>query len=128
MYMARLPTVGGDTGNWGTVLNDYLAAGHDTGGFNIGKVVELVKTSGYTITAADAGKRLVATSAITITVPSVGTLGDGFECEVINDSAGSVTFNGPGATNVTLAAGEIACLLEVNSKQRVVKGASTVIS
>ena len=126
--MARLPTVGGDTGNWGTVLNDYLSTGHDDAGLNVGKVVETLKSSGYTLTAADAGKRFVATSAITITAPAVGTLGDGFECEIINDSAGSVTLDGPGSTNVTLAAGEIACLLEVNSKQRVVKGTSTVIS
>lgn len=30
--MARLPTVGGDTGTWGTVLNDYLLVGHNADG------------------------------------------------------------------------------------------------
>jgi len=30
--MARLPTVGGDYGNWGTVLNEYLATAHNTDG------------------------------------------------------------------------------------------------
>jgi hypothetical protein len=30
--MARLPTVGGDTGNWGTILNDFLSQSHDTNG------------------------------------------------------------------------------------------------
>ena len=30
--MARLPTLGGDTGNWGTVLNDYLSQAHTADG------------------------------------------------------------------------------------------------
>lgn len=30
--MARLPTVGGDYGNWGTVLNDYLETAHNADG------------------------------------------------------------------------------------------------
>lgn len=30
--MARLPTVGGDYGNWGTVLNDYLSQSHKPDG------------------------------------------------------------------------------------------------
>lgn len=32
---SRLPTVGGDTNDWGTVLNDYLLAGHNTDGSHI---------------------------------------------------------------------------------------------
>lgn len=30
--MARLPTVGGDAGNWGEILNDYLLQSHDAEG------------------------------------------------------------------------------------------------
>jgi hypothetical protein len=30
--MARLPTVGGDSGNWGTVLNEFLAVAHNADG------------------------------------------------------------------------------------------------
>lgn len=30
--MARLPTPGGDDGNWGTILNQYLRAEHDATG------------------------------------------------------------------------------------------------
>ena len=126
--MARLPTSGGDSGTWGTVLNEFLQVGHHTDGTNIGGFVEVTKGSGYTLVAADNGKRLVATAAITITVPAVGTLGNGFEVEIVNDSGGTVTVNGPGSTNVSLSDGDIACILEVNSKQRVVKGPSTVIS
>ena len=30
--MARLPTPGGDSGNWGTILNDYLSQSHTNDG------------------------------------------------------------------------------------------------
>lgn len=30
--MARLPQIGGDDGQWGSVLNDFLAVGHNTDG------------------------------------------------------------------------------------------------
>lgn len=30
--MARLPTIGGDDGNWGTILNDYLSQAHNPDG------------------------------------------------------------------------------------------------
>jgi hypothetical protein len=124
----RLPTSGSDSGTWGDVLNEFLQVGHSADGLNIGGMVETTKSSNYTLTAADNGKRFVATAAITLTVPTLGTLGNGFEVEIVNDSGGTVTLDGPGSTNVSLADGEIVCILEVNSKQRVVKGASTVIS
>ncbi len=127
--MANLPTPGSDSGTWGTTLNTYLLVGHDASGNNVGgKIIEANKTTGYTLTSANNSQRIVATSAITITVPTVGTLTNGFECEIVNDSGGTVVIDGPGGTNVSMADGEVACILEVNSKQRVVKGSSTVIS
>lgn len=30
--MARLPNVGGDAGNWGALLNEFLAVGHHSDG------------------------------------------------------------------------------------------------
>ena len=126
--MARLPTPGSDSGTWGDVLNGFLQVGHAADGTNIGGMVETNKGTSFTLAAADGGKRFVATAAITITVPTVGTLGNGFEVEVVNDSGGTVTIDGPGSTNVSLSDGDVACILEANSKQRVVKGASTVIS
>lgn len=30
--MSRLPQVGGDDGNWGTILNDFLAVEHNSDG------------------------------------------------------------------------------------------------
>jgi hypothetical protein len=126
--MARLPVSGSDNGAWGDVLNTFLQVGHAADGTNIGGLVETSKGSNYTLIASDNGERIVATAAITITVPALGTLGNGFEVEIVNDSGGTVTIDGPGSTNVTLANGDIASILEVNSKQRVVKGSSTVIS
>jgi hypothetical protein len=98
---ARLPTVGGDSGNWGDILNTFLGVGHSAAGINQGALVETTKSSGYTLTAADNGTRIVATAAVTITVPAVGTLANGFECEIVNDSGGAVTIDGPGSTNVS---------------------------
>ena len=124
----RLPTVGGDSGNWGDVLNTYLGVGHNATGLNMGAVVEATKSSSFTLDGTYNGTRIVCTSTITITVPTLGTLQNGFECEVVNDSGGTVTLDGPGSTNVSMSDGDIANILEVNGKQRVVKGSSTIIS
>src|SRR5664280_2832416 len=120
---ARLPTPGADSGAWGDVLNTYLQVGHDATGRNIGALVETTKSAIYTLATTDNGTRIVVTAAVTITVPTVGTLGNGFECEIVNDSGGTVTIAGPGATAASLSDGSIASILEVNSKQRVVWGA-----
>lgn len=125
---ARLPTPGADSGAWGDVLNTYLQVGHDSTGKNIGPVVETSKGAIYTLATTDNGTRIVVTAAVTITVPTVGTLQNGFECEIVNDSGGSVTIDGPGSTNVTMSAGDIACIFEYNGKQRVISGSSTLIS
>lgn len=125
---ARLPTPGGDSGTWGDVLNAFLQVGHDATGRNTGSIVETSQGAIYTLAATDNGTRIVVTAAVTITVPAVGTLRNGFECEIVNDSGGTVTIVGPGATNASLSDGSIASILEVNSKQRVVWGASTKIS
>lgn len=124
----RLPTPGSDSGTWGDVLNAFLAVGHDSTGRNTGALVETTKSAIYTLAATDNGTRLVITAAVTITVPAVGTLGNGFECEIVNDSGGTVTIDGPGATNVSMSDADVACVIEANSKQWVVKGASTLIS
>lgn len=91
-------------------------------------MVETTQGTNYTLATTDNGTRIVVTAAITITVPTVGTLGNGFECEIVNDSGGTVTIDGPGSTNVSMSADDVACVLEANGKQRVVDGTSTVIS
>lgn len=90
------------------------------------------KSGNYTLVAGDSGKFIVCSAALTITVPTLGTLGTGFNCHVVNDSGGTVTIDGPGGTNVALAGGEVASIMEVHNgtaaKQLVAKGAYTVIS
>jgi hypothetical protein len=125
---ARLPAPGADSGAWGDVLNTFLGVGHDATGRNFGGLVETSKSANYTLAPTDNGTSIVATAAVTITVPTVGILGNGFECELVNDGGGTVRIDGPGATNVTMNNGDVACVLEVNSKQRVMSGASTLIS
>jgi len=125
---ARLPTPGADSGSWGDVLNTFLQVGHSSTGLNFGPLVETSKSAIYTLATTDNGTRIVTTAAVTITVPTVGTLGNGFECEIVNDSGGTVTIDGPGATNVSMSDGDVACVLEVNGKQRVISGSSTLIS
>ena len=75
---ARLPTVGGDNGSWGDTLNEYLEVGDDSAGNSIGPIVEVSKSANYTLTTAENGKRIICTAALTLTVPSVGTLRCGF--------------------------------------------------
>lgn len=62
--MTVLPTVGGDNGNWGTILNAYLQTEHSatgTHGLSAGLVTDVVNT--------------VADSGATQTVPAVTTAG-----------------------------------------------------
>jgi hypothetical protein len=125
--MPSLPTQGGSAGTWGTELNAFLSVALDSSTGNP-KVVQSVKSGPYTLAGTDNGTRIVVTSATTITVPAPGTLTNNFECEIVNDSGGSVILDGSGSTNVTMADGEVAIVMEVNGKTRVAKGSSTVIS
>jgi hypothetical protein len=43
--MSRLPVVGGDTGNWGTILNDYLLVSHAADGTLNSNVVGATQTN-----------------------------------------------------------------------------------
>jgi hypothetical protein len=119
--------VGGDSGSWGAILNEFLEAGHSPEGLNKGALVETIIGSPYTVSGTDNGTRLVVTAGVTLTVPAVGTLGNGFECEIVNDSGDTVTLEGPN-DEVELEDGDIACLVEANGKLRVAKGASSLIS
>lgn len=98
--MARLPTVGGDAGNWGTVLNDYLAVSHNADGtlkndsstqkINVSQAgtpvgarqeVNLVEGSGMTITAADDS----INNRVNVTLSSSGAVSS------VNGQTGAVT-------------------------------------
>ncbi|MCL2037645.1 hypothetical protein FWG95_01415 [Candidatus Saccharibacteria bacterium] len=61
--MARLPIVGGDPDNWGTVLNDFLGVAHNTDGtLNSSAVASAApvtsvagRTGAVTLTSSDVG-------------------------------------------------------------------------
>lgn len=60
--MARLPTVGGDDGNWGTLLNEYLGVEHNTDGTHITSYLPL---AGGTLTGnVDVADNLVSQAEI----------------------------------------------------------------
>ena len=92
------------------------------------RITEVLRSGAYTLVGLDSGIAQVFTSAVTCTVPSAATLGDGFVCEVWNDSGGNVVLDGPGSTNVTLSVGEVATIRVVNAKVRAVEGPSTLLS
>lgn len=101
----RLPTVGGDSGNWGTVLNDYLNAEHTstgTHGLASGLVTDEVTTettSGatYTIPAVTTAgiTDLTLTDDCTLTFPTA-TAGQSFTLVLRQGGGGSKTTTWPG--------------------------------
>lgn len=82
--MANLPTVGGDSGNWGTILNTYLSVEHTGDGTHemgtglVTENVNTVTTSGSTQTIPAPSAQtinyitLTATCAITLPTPVAG--------------------------------------------------------
>lgn len=78
--MSALPTVGGDNGNWGTILNNYLTTEHTTTGTHglstglVTDVINTVDTSGasQTIPApTTAGVSYITlTASCTLTFPT----------------------------------------------------------
>jgi hypothetical protein len=66
--MARLPTVGGDNSNWGTLLNEYLGVEHKADGthsMGLGLVTENVNTVGA------AGASLILPALTTATLHNI---------------------------------------------------------
>ena len=74
--MTRLPTPGGDDGNWGSILNDYLSQSHNSDGtIKDGIVAEskldaAVRSKLNTIASGGATDLSVTTSATTLVVAS----------------------------------------------------------
>ena len=99
--MARLPTVAGDSGSWGTVLNDYLQTEHNSDGTHdmasSGLVTEIVNT----VAASGASQTLPApttaalhditlTANCSITLPTA-VAGQSFTVLLRQDGTGSRT-------------------------------------
>ncbi len=102
---ARLPTPGGDDGNWGTILNEYLETEHNEDGTHnmasAGLVTEIVNTvadSGATQTLPDPSTStlhdITLTQNCTITMPTAVS-GQSFTVVLRQDTTGSrtVTWN-----------------------------------
>lgn len=71
--MARLPQPGGDSGNWGTILNDYLSQAHKTDGTLKADAVSAVNVADSTITEA---KLASSVQAKLNAVPALSDLSD----------------------------------------------------
>ncbi len=93
--MARLPTVGGDGGSWGTVLNEYLTVGHDSAGNNLfPATIKTVSTTTYTLLSTDTGLIVEFTHASGCTVTLPNSLAVGFNCAIVQTaSSGQVTLS-----------------------------------
>ena len=63
--MARLPQPGGDSGNWGTILNDYLLASHNSDGSLKSSAVQAAGVGTFATQAALAQEVTDRTDAMT---------------------------------------------------------------
>lgn len=85
--MARLPTPGGDSGNWGTVLNQYLEVEHNADGTH---KTDYLPLAGGTLTGAvDANDQVVSQAEIRDYSESVVTAESGTDY-AINLASGNI--------------------------------------
>lgn len=77
--MARLPQVGGDSGNWGSILNEYLAQAHDNDGKLKSAAVSAILAQGNGIELTH------NVGPGTITITSTATGADGRDIELQNN-------------------------------------------
>lgn len=98
--MPRLPIVGGDGGDWGTILNEYLTVAHDADGNNLfPATIKTVSAGTYTVLSADTGLVLEFTNAGGCTVTLPNSLSVGFNCAIVQAGTGQVTLTtGSGGT------------------------------
>lgn len=101
----RLPLVGGDTGNWGTILNDFLGTEHNpldgTHGLSTGLVTDVVNTvvasgASQTISAPTSSgiSYITLTAACTLTFPTA-VAGQSFSLVLKQGGSGGYTITWP---------------------------------
>ncbi len=74
---ARQPTVGQDSGAWGTLMNDFLSVVHDSGGSLKGSVVGSSQISDIGIQAIDINQSVVnATHIVDATIGAIDIAND----------------------------------------------------
>lgn len=91
--MARLPQPGGDSGNWGVILNDYLQQAHKTDG-----TLRDNSVAGSTIAAGAVGSTQLATDSI-----DASKIEDGSITEILLDTGVQTKLN----ASPTLADGSV---------------------
>jgi hypothetical protein len=96
--MSRLPIVGGDTGNWGTILNDYLLVSHAADGTLNANVVGATQTN---LTSVAGGLLLRGTFA---SRPSAAAGNSGLYY-LATDNNGGTLYQSTGSAWVQVAAG-----------------------
>jgi hypothetical protein len=90
------------------------------------KVAETTKATGFTLSAADRGRRFTCTAVLTIVVPSAAVLGGNFTCEIFADGTlgedDRITFTVPGPDTVFLGRGGTFTIVTVGGKVAVRSG------
>lgn len=85
--MARLPQPGGDSGNWGTILNDYLGQAHNADGtIKTGAVTKASVGLGNVDNTSDATKAVASATKLTTPRAINGVAFDGSADITIVDS------------------------------------------
>lgn len=122
--MPRLPQPGGDEGNWGTILNDFLAQAHKADGTLKDDSVPITAISDTTITEAKLSmgvqsklNQIGATGPVGATGPSgaAGTVGS-TGASGVTGSTGAVGATGAsGAVGATGATGPVVALIDRGS-------------
>jgi len=96
--MSRLPVVGGDTGNWGTILNDYLLVSHAADGTLNANVVGATQTN---LTSVAGGMLLRGTFA---SRPAAAAGNSGLYY-LATDNNGGTVYQSTGSAWLQVAAG-----------------------
>src|SRR5664280_1437005 len=133
--MARLPTPGGDDGNWGTILNDFLSQEHNAdgslkpSGSLAGKAAVLtataVKTTTYTATANQLIPADATSAAFTVTLPTAPADKTRVLVKKIDSTANAVTVAAGGSDVFNKTAGSTSVSLSLQNQAVTVQYATS---
>ncbi|RYX78621.1 hypothetical protein EON76_02755 [bacterium] len=93
--MARLPQPGGDAGNWGDILNDYLAQSHKADGSLKDDSVTSSTIADNAVTAASLAPNSVTNAALASDSVNATTIADGSVTEILLASDVQAKLNAP---------------------------------